>query len=301
MSSVSVVIRALNEAEHITLCLASVLRQTLRPRRIVLVDDGSTDGTVEAAEAYCRHRGVELVAIRRRSPIGKTPTLKRQAWELDSDVEFILDGDTILESRNYIERTVQELYQGVGIASACGTVLPLRRRDRHSIASDPAVERFAENESLPQPLRDEATMPMLLRGVTNLYREVLYLFLQRFVYRGQMVFFGTITNPVGCAVAYRRKYVAALFDLDLRFPDEGGFAGLSNYETVLTSSLWWQDLFNTLFITVISVSIELVVLLPALFAVMFLGMQAALYYHAKTVAIAAAQQEMRREPGMEDR
>jgi hypothetical protein len=42
---------------------------------------------------------------------------------------------------------------------------------------------------------------------------VLYLFLQRFVYRGQMVFFGTITNPVGCAVAYRRKYVAALFDL----------------------------------------------------------------------------------------
>ena len=54
---------------------------------------------------------------------------------------------------------------------------------------------------------------MLLRGVTNLYREVLYLFLQRFVYRGQMVFFGTITNPVGCAVAYRRKYVAALFDL----------------------------------------------------------------------------------------
>jgi hypothetical protein len=27
-----------------------------------------------------------------------------------------------------------------------------------------------------------------------------------------MVFFGTITNPVGCAVAYRRKYVQRLFD-----------------------------------------------------------------------------------------
>ena len=49
-------------------------------------------------------------------------------------------------------------------------------------------------------------------GVTNLYREVLYLFLQRFVYRGQMVFFGSIMNPVGCAVAYRRKYVEKLFD-----------------------------------------------------------------------------------------
>ncbi|MFH5824712.1 TadE/TadG family type IV pilus assembly protein [Georgenia sp. AZ-5] len=37
-----------------------------------------------------------------------------------------------------------------------------------------------------------------------------------------------------------------------------------------------------------STSVELVVVLPALFLVMFLGMQAALYYHARSVAIAAA-------------
>jgi len=42
-----------------------------------------------------------------------------------------------------------------------------------------------------------------------------------------------------------------------------------------------------------SVSIELVILLPVLFAVMFLGMQAALFYHARTVAIAAAQEGSR--------
>ncbi|MGH3999226.1 MAG: TadE family protein [Pseudonocardiaceae bacterium] len=40
-------------------------------------------------------------------------------------------------------------------------------------------------------------------------------------------------------------------------------------------------------------SIEMVVLLPALFAVLFLGMQAALYYHARTIAIAAAQEGAR--------
>jgi hypothetical protein len=55
-----------------------------------------------------------------------------------------------------------------------------------------------------------------MRGVwwwiTNTYRECLYLFLQRFVYKGQMVFFGSITNPVGCAVAYRRQYIKDLFD-----------------------------------------------------------------------------------------
>jgi multiple sugar transport system permease protein len=46
-------------------------------------------------------------------------------------------------------------------------------------------------------------------------------------------------------------------DLDLRFPDENGFAGLSNYQTVLSSSLWWQDVGNTVVITVVSVAIEL--------------------------------------------
>ena len=42
-----------------------------------------------------------------------------------------------------------------------------------------------------------------------------------------------------------------------------------------------------------STTIELVILLPALFAVLFLGMQAALFYHARTVAIAAAQEGAR--------
>lgn len=42
-----------------------------------------------------------------------------------------------------------------------------------------------------------------------------------------------------------------------------------------------------------AVSIELVILLPALFAVMFIGMQAALYHHARAVAIAAAQEGAR--------
>ena len=53
------------------------------------------------------------------------------------------------------------------------------------------------------------------------------------------------------------SFVLSLQDVDLRFPDEGGFVGLDNYATVLSSELWWQDLFNTLFVTVISVAIEL--------------------------------------------
>ncbi|MGK2932988.1 MAG: carbohydrate ABC transporter permease [Solirubrobacterales bacterium] len=57
--------------------------------------------------------------------------------------------------------------------------------------------------------------------------------------------------PIGYAL------VLSVQQIDLRFPDEGGFVGLENYQAVLTSSLWWTDVFNTVFLSVISVSIEL--------------------------------------------
>jgi len=212
-AKVDVIIPALNEQDNIVLCLASLMRQTVRPRRILLVDDGSCDETVAVAEAFCAFNGVELQTIQRRSSIGKTPTIKRQARELDSDVEFILDADTVLESENYLERAVQELYKAVGIASACGTILTLRDHDRRAIEGTEVVRRFREASRWQARPTGGSWWHRAAVGITNLYREVLYLFLQRFIYHGQMVFFGTISNPVGCAVAYRRKYVEALFDL----------------------------------------------------------------------------------------
>ena len=50
----------------------------------------------------------------------------------------------------------------------------------------------------------------------------------------------------------------SLFRYDLRFPDQRQFVGLDNYLSVLGSGTWWQALFNTLLITVGSVSVELV-------------------------------------------
>jgi multiple sugar transport system permease protein len=57
-------------------------------------------------------------------------------------------------------------------------------------------------------------------------------------------------------VAY--SFWLSLFRYDLRFPDQREFIGLGNYLTVLGSETWWQSLFNTLLITLGSVSVELV-------------------------------------------
>lgn len=210
-AKVDVVIPAFNEAHNLPLALASLLRQTLVPRSITLIDDGSSDDTVAAASAFAAANGLDLRIIKRQSSIGKTPTIKRQARESDGDVEFILDGDTVLESDNYLERTVEELYKAKGIASACGTILPLRDRDRRRISQAAPVKKYLQ--ARPEAVLCVACGPWrrFLRGITNAYRDVLYMFLQKFVYRGQMVFFGSITNPVGCAVAYKREYVRELF------------------------------------------------------------------------------------------
>jgi multiple sugar transport system permease protein len=53
-------------------------------------------------------------------------------------------------------------------------------------------------------------------------------------------------------------FVLSLQRADLRFPKAHKFVGLDNYGSVLGSGLWWQDVFHTLVLTVIPVSIELV-------------------------------------------
>ena len=209
-ATVDVVIPAFNEESNIPLCLAALARQTRKPTRIILIDDGSQDRTVEYAKTFCELNGMDLTTIHRERSIGKTPTLKRQSRESDSDVEFILDGDTVLESENYIDRIVEELYKGAGIASACGTVLPLRDRDRRAMLETDALKRFLGSHPEASIYPKVGWFHHLQRGITDMYRDVLYYFLQKFVYVGQMTFFGSILNPVGCAVAYRRSVLKTI-------------------------------------------------------------------------------------------
>ncbi|MFI5825087.1 carbohydrate ABC transporter permease [Streptomyces rishiriensis] len=58
--------------------------------------------------------------------------------------------------------------------------------------------------------------------------------------------------PIGYAI------YLSLQRYDLRFPGQAKFVGLSNYGAVLSSTFWWQAFWVTLFITVVSVAIELV-------------------------------------------
>ena len=61
-----------------------------------------------------------------------------------------------------------------------------------------------------------------------------------------------------CAYPILYAVYLSFFRADLRTPDANEFIGFDNYVTVLTSGLWWNAFGVTMFITVVSTIIELV-------------------------------------------
>jgi len=59
------------------------------------------------------------------------------------------------------------------------------------------------------------------------------------------------------------QFVLSFTRFNLKFPDERGFAGLSNYSQLLSDSVFWVDLGQTAYFTVVSVGLELVLGLAA--------------------------------------
>ncbi|WDE97927.1 glycosyltransferase [Lentisphaera profundi] len=93
---VDVLIPTYNEERNILLCLESLKEQIFKYRKVLLIDDNSTDRTVEIAKGFADDIGMDLDVIVRREHVGKTPALKFEARSSDADVEFVLDGDTVL-------------------------------------------------------------------------------------------------------------------------------------------------------------------------------------------------------------
>ncbi|MGW2619846.1 carbohydrate ABC transporter permease [Streptomyces sp. NPDC001500] len=67
-----------------------------------------------------------------------------------------------------------------------------------------------------------------------------------------VVMIAVTAYPIGYAI------YLSLQRYDLRFPGQAKFVGLSNYGAVLSSPFWWDAFWVTLFITTVSVAIELV-------------------------------------------
>ena len=117
----TVIIPAYNETEFVGDTIRSVLAQTVPPDQIILVDDGSTDGTGDVG----RRAGITVI----RPPRNTGSKAGAQTFALPwvrTRLVMAIDADTTLEP-TAVERLMQS-FGDPSVGAACGFVLPRRIR-----------------------------------------------------------------------------------------------------------------------------------------------------------------------------
>lgn len=210
---VDVVIPVCRHHETIVHCLASLLVQTRLPRRVLLVDDGGIDRdhSLQLAREFARANAIRLETIARGWSIGRLVTLKRQSREFEGDVLLVLDAHAVLESPDYIERCICELYQGVGIASASGRMLPLQQATRRLVETSEPFRNWQGDDPHADRLRRVNRWQAALQGMSRGYHAHLAVLQQDFLDAGVSRADGGVPIGSGGAVAYRRRYLRDLF------------------------------------------------------------------------------------------
>lgn len=102
---VVVIIPAYNEASYLEPVVTACLRATL-PDRVVVVDDGSSDGTAERA----RELGAEV--IRRHRNGGKAAAMTTAVEEVDAEFYAFLDADLIGIEPRHVDALIEPALGG---------------------------------------------------------------------------------------------------------------------------------------------------------------------------------------------
>lgn len=114
---ISVIVPAYNIREYLPRCMDSLLAQTYREMEIIVVDDGSTDGTAAAADAYAQ-KDSRIKVIHQENG-GVTSARLRGAAEAKGNWIGFVDGDDYCEPEMYARLLENALSYGAHI-SHCG-------------------------------------------------------------------------------------------------------------------------------------------------------------------------------------
>jgi peptidoglycan/xylan/chitin deacetylase (PgdA/CDA1 family)/spore germination protein YaaH len=139
LPSVSVVIPAFNEAAVIERTVGSVLASDL-PVRVIVIDDGSTDGTAdEVRRAFGRDPRVRLV---RQRNAGKSAALRAGFAVAEGEVVVALDGDTLFAPTTV--RRLVEPFVDRRVGAVAGTAEVGNREN--ALCACQAVEYLVQQE-----------------------------------------------------------------------------------------------------------------------------------------------------------
>src|SRR5215831_2284878 len=156
----TVIIPAYNEAEFVGDTIRSLLEQTTPPEEIILVDDGSTDGTGDVG----RSAGVTVI----RPPQNTGSKAGAQTFALpDVKTELVMavDADTTLEP-TAVERLMQS-FAGAEVGAACGFVLPRRIK---SVWERGRFIEYLFAFTFYKQVQDYYRRPLISSGCFSMYR-----------------------------------------------------------------------------------------------------------------------------------
>lgn len=110
--AVAVIVPVWNRARLVVNCLESIRAQTCVPKAVVVVDDGSTDGTADSVDAWIRDRsGVLDVTLLRQSNRGAAAARNAGLAEIgDAPLVAFLDSDDCWPP-DFLERATTSLRQ----------------------------------------------------------------------------------------------------------------------------------------------------------------------------------------------
>ncbi|MCW2758381.1 MAG: glycosyltransferase family 2 protein [Nocardioidaceae bacterium] len=163
--TVTVLIPAHDEAGSIAQTIASLVRQSHRPERVVVVADNCTDATVEIA----RRAGVEVV-----ESVGNTDKKAgalNQALEIllpqqgDNDIVMIMDADTVLDA-GFLEHAVARFTDDRALMAVGGLFYG---EDGHGL-----LGQFQRNEYIryAREMRRRRGRVYVLTGTASLFRPL---------------------------------------------------------------------------------------------------------------------------------
>ena len=139
--SVTAIIPAFNEEKNIERTIKSVFSQTKRARKIIIIDDKSTDGTLKVLNKF--H---SLTIIKNNRRLGKAASINQVLSLIETDLALIVDADTELEA-TFIEKACKE-FSEKDIVAVSGFVLP----------SESSPNTFIKNARLVEYVYSQTTL-----------------------------------------------------------------------------------------------------------------------------------------------
>jgi cellulose synthase/poly-beta-1,6-N-acetylglucosamine synthase-like glycosyltransferase len=161
MPSLTVIVPAHNEEEGLPATLESLLRQTVPPEEIVVVDDGSADRTGAVARAY----GVTVLTPQRN--LGSKAKAQNHALpHCGTDLVLAVDADTVL-APDYIEK-IKPAFDDPAVVVAAGNV---QTRFTRTVWERGRSIEYLFGFHWNRPIQNRANSPVVCSGCCSAFRR----------------------------------------------------------------------------------------------------------------------------------